>query len=196
MIMRQLRKCVKVFASSNNSGPRRGCVALGQEFVEERNEARKKAVGSNFLMPINDRASKEARDRAIDPRVPGMPVEKLGRNSASRNREGIGRKKSARIPARQNSHVIPRVEFDDGMAVSMPSRRPSWNCYIRDWQLSTGTTNVRSTDGSSLILGATRVRPINWRVCQSRLYVRNYRSARYISYNTRIIMHAKCASAT
>lgn len=68
-------------------------MALSQEFVEERNVAKKKGAGSNFLMPINDCASKEARDRAIDPRVPGMPVEKLGRNSASRNRRGKGEKK-------------------------------------------------------------------------------------------------------
>lgn len=73
-------------------------MALGQEFVEERNVARKKAAGSNFLMPINDCASEEARDRVIDPRVPGMPVEKLGRNSASRNREG--RKKKERTNSR------------------------------------------------------------------------------------------------
>lgn len=63
-------------------------MAFGQEFVKEWNVAKKKkAVGSNFLMPINDCASEEAQDRVIDPRVPGMPVEKLGRNSASRNRE-------------------------------------------------------------------------------------------------------------
>lgn len=150
-------------------------------------------------MPINDRASKEARDRAIDPRVPGMPVEKLGRNSASwkprRRRRGREEKTSARIPARQNSHVIPRVEFDDGMAVSMPSRRvdragiatfaigscPPWcnQCSIHRWIV---------TDSLGVIHVSAR---INQRVCQSRLYVRNYRSARYIDHNTRIIMHVE-----
>lgn len=170
-------------------------MALSQEFAEERNVARKKGAGSNFLMPINDCASKEARDRAIDPRVPGMPVEKLGRNSASRNPEEgrEGKKKSSRIPARQNSHVIPRVEFDDGMTVSMPSRRPSWNCYIRDWQLSTGATDQCSIH--------------RWIVTDSRRYTcpPPDQSARLpiaivhttlsISYNTRIIMHAKCTPA-
>jgi len=66
----------------------KGAVALSQEFVEDRNDAKKNTGGSNFLMPIDDRASKEVRDHAIDPRVPGMPVEKLGGNSASRNRNG------------------------------------------------------------------------------------------------------------
>lgn len=94
-----------------------------------------------------------AKESEIDLGVPGMPVEKLGRNSASKNRDGEGSKKnrrSAEIPARQNSHVIPRVEFDDGVAVSTLSRRPPGSdCYIRDWQLSTSATDVRSTDGSS-----------------------------------------------
>jgi len=63
--------------------PREGTVALGQEFVQDWNKRQKKKTGeSNLQTPINDRASKEVRDRAIDPDAPGMSVEKLGRNSA------------------------------------------------------------------------------------------------------------------
>jgi len=36
---------------------------------------------------------KEIQDRTIDPSIPGMPVEKLGRNSASGNRNWEGRER-------------------------------------------------------------------------------------------------------
>lgn len=65
MIIRQLRKCVKAFASSNNSGPRRGCVALGQEFVEGRGKKKSGRIEfSNADKGLRERRSPRSRHRS------------------------------------------------------------------------------------------------------------------------------------
>lgn len=67
---------------------------------------------------------------------PGFRREKLEIHNRGR-RSGSGGEKSVRIPTRQNSRVIPRVEFQ---RVDEPTRAAAGrNCDIRDWQPSTSS---------------------------------------------------------
>lgn len=144
----------------------------------------KKTGGSNFLTPIDDRASKEVRDRHRSSRAGNtggkawkFSVEepRRGRNGAEREKERYGetlwargRNKNARIPARQNSHVIPRVEFHRVGAVA--SRQTGIATFAIGSCPRRGSS-VRSADGSSLIRASTRVQPaINRRARQSPMY--------------------------
>jgi len=139
---------------------RRSC-GFGSGIRIRRERAEKKTGRSNFQTSINDHMGKEIQDRTIDPSIPGMPVEKLGRNSASGNRNWEGRERE-RKKENLNSRVTEfsrdssnGIRWRHGHVDVIVSTTGAWiaSCYIRDWQLSTVArpmTMFRFTDGSSL----------------------------------------------
>jgi len=100
----------------NNSSSRRDCgFGMARNSYKIGIRGKKNTGESNLQTPINDCASKEVRDRAIDPGREcrwKSSVEIQWKPRWEREKK----RRRARILARQNSHVIPRVEFDDGVA--------------------------------------------------------------------------------